>query len=79
MPAKADIQVRSRRNCRKDWIPACAGMTEEKNSTSNQIFQNPLEWSGCCSAYHTASPTSALSANISLISSLRSVTPTISA
>jgi hypothetical protein len=79
MPAKADIQVRSRRNCRKDWIPACAGMTEEKNSTSNRIFRNPLERSESCSAYHTASSANALSANISLISSLRSVTPTISA
>jgi hypothetical protein len=79
MPAKAGIQVRSRRNCRKDWIPACAGMTEERSSTSNRIFQNPLERSECCSAYHTVSAANALSANSSLISSLRSVTPTISA
>jgi hypothetical protein len=79
MLAKAGIQVRSRRNCRKDWIPVFTGMTEEKNSTSNRIFRNPLERSESCSAYHTASAANALSANISSISSFLSVTPTISA
>jgi hypothetical protein len=78
MPAKAGIQVHTRRNCRQDWIPACAGMTEEKDSTPTRIFQL-LEWSERCSAFHTASPANALSANSSLISSFLSVTPTISA
>ena len=35
MPAKAGIQTRYRINYEKAWIPACAGMTMETNSTSS--------------------------------------------
>jgi hypothetical protein len=68
MPAKAGIQVRSRLNHGKAWIPASAGMTAG----------NALLVEGCF-VYQTTSPVKALSTNSSLISSLRSVIPTISA
>ncbi len=79
MPAKAGIQTRYRINYEKAWIPACAGMTTETNSTPSRCIQDPRIGAEGCSVNHTTSSANTLSANSSLISSLRSVTPTSSA
>ena len=76
MPAKAGIQLRSRLNSGKAWIPACAGMTTETNLNPSRRIR--LGGKGC-SVNHGISPANAFSANSSLILSLRSVIPTISA
>jgi len=43
MPAKAGIQVHSKLNYGKTWIPACAGMTTARTQLRVKISEPRLE------------------------------------